>query len=179
MKRFFKSLFLLLLLLFLLRGWFFRKTVSYHLTGSKETHALTEAGYRHFIDNQPVDTSIDKIIRQALRLTTDRLRFTTGKNDIDPNQLFHSKNAHCVGYAAFFATTCNELFRKSGLDGRFEVKHLRGKISFLGLDLHQFFDGPFFRDHDFNVILDKTTGKRYYVDASVRDVLGIVYVRGE
>ena len=182
MKRilsFFKYSLLFLLTIFLLRGWLFRKTVNYHAIGELSGYAVTDPSFRQYLENQRIDTIVVKIIRRSLNLTATHLRFTTGKSDIDPNLLFYSKNAHCVGYAAFFSTTCNELLRQAGLDERFEVKHLRGKISFLGIDLHQFFNGPFFRDHDFNEILDKTTGQRFYVDASVQDVFGIVYVKEE
>lgn len=131
------------------------------------------------IENQQVDTSIERIIKRSLDFTATQLRFTSDKNNIDPNLLFTSKAANCVGYAAFFNTTCLALLRKEKLENRFQVKHIRGKLTLLGFDLHQLTSSPFFRDHDFNVVEHLETGKKVYLDASLQDVLGIGLVSGE
>ncbi len=179
MKKWVKYSLLFLFALFLLRGRLFRLLVSYHPIGERPTFGLTNKDLMQSIENHPVDTSIQSIIQRALDLTAVHLRFTSGKNDIDPNLLFSSKNAHCVGYAAFFNTTCLALLRKEKLENRFQVTHFRGKLTLLGFDLHQLTSSPFFGDHDFNVVEDLETGKKVYVDASLRDVLGIGLVSGD
>lgn len=174
-----KLLFFLLVVVFLFRSVLFHNTVKYHPTGERAAFAIHNPDLRQFLNEQPVDTSVEKIIRRSLDLTANHLRFSTGQSEVDPNLLIRYDKAHCVGYAAFFTTTCKELLRNAGLDQKVEVKHLRGKISFLGIDLHQFFDDPFSYDHDYNEVYDKRNGKRVIVDASVKDILGIAYISGQ
>ncbi|MBI1226430.1 MAG: hypothetical protein GC192_14450 [Bacteroidetes bacterium] len=131
------------------------------------------------IENQQVDTNIQNIVRHSLLYTTDHLRFTYEKCDTDPNQLFSSQKTNCVGYAAFFNTTCQASLHKAKLGNRFRVKHLRGKLTLLSFDLHRLTSSPFFRDHDFNLVEDLETGEKIYVDASLQDVFGIGLVSGE
>ena len=179
MKKWLKIGFALLLLLALFRGWVFRLLVTYHPILEQQTYSVSDKNLSQLLDNQSIDSAVENIVKQALYLTANQLRFTSGKNFTDPNQLFYSKTAHCVGYAAFFNTTCQALLRKAKLENRYRVKHLRGKLTLLGFDLHRLTNSPFFRDHDFNMIEDLQTGKKIYVDASLRDVLGIGFVRGE
>ncbi len=179
LARFFKIAFLLLLFGFLLRGCIFRSTVYYRANSEGPDLTATDQNFKQFLDNQPLDKNIEHLTRRSLDLTAERLRFSAGRNETDPNRLFHTRKANCVGYANFFATTCNEMLRKAGLEKEWRARRLRGNISFLGINLHQFSKDPFFRDHDFNVVENRETGERYFVDASVRDVLGVVYVEGE
>ena len=123
--------------------------------------------------------NIEDIIYNAIDLTTHRLSFASQKTEVDPNLSFHGRQAHCVGYAAFFATACNFLIEKNGLQEEWKAEHIRGRIEFLGIDLHQFSADPFFRDHDFNLVENRRTGERYLVDASVRDVLGIHFLKNQ
>ena len=62
--------------------------------------------------DQQTESDIESIIKLELSMTSMKLSFTAGKNDIDSNKLILSKMAQCVGYASFYATTCNYLFRK-------------------------------------------------------------------
>lgn len=179
MKKWLKISIAILLLLVLFRGWVFQILVTYHPISEKKTYSISDKQLTQFIDSQPVSSNAEKTIQQSLRLTANQLRFTSGKNFTDPNQLFYSKTANCLGYAAFFNTTCEALLKKAKLENRFRVKHLRGKLTLLGFDLHRLTDSPFFRDHDFNVVEDLETGKKIYVDASTYDVLGIGIVSGK
>jgi hypothetical protein len=175
--RILKIAFLFLLVVFLLRGWLFRQTVRYQPTEERQEFALTDPVFQQKLENLPAETSIEKIIRQALDLTAGRLHFRTKRTENDPNLSFHNRRAHCVGYAAFFATTCNKLLQQAGLENRYHARHLRGEMFLLGINLHLFSNDLFFKDHDFNVVEDKLTGEQFFIDASVRDYLGIAYVR--
>ena len=179
MKKFLKYSFLALLILFLTRGWIFRQLVTYNTQTERPAFSLTNEALTQSIENQQIDTSIQSIIRRSLVFTTDNLCFTFENCDTDPNLLFASQKTNCTGYAAFFNTTCQTLLRKEKLENRFRVKHLRGKLTLLGFDLHRLTDSPFFRDHDFNVVEDLETGNKIYVDASLQDVFGIGFVSGE
>ncbi len=173
-----KYFILILLFALLIRGWLFRLMVAYHATQSHAIFGVEDFEYQASLEQIPIDTSIEAIIHQSLNFTSQQLRFTIDKNPVNPNLLFHSKTAHCVGYAAYFATTCNFLIEKAHLENRYEAKHLRGNITFLGFDIHQIIESPFFQDHDFNVIEDKRNGRLYFVDASLKDYLRIDYVKG-
>jgi hypothetical protein len=178
MKRF-RFILLLILLVIVLRGWLYRLTVTYHPISERPSILTTDKGFRQQLEYQPVDTSMQRIVRQSLSLTTSQLEFSFGKCDSDPNHLFYSKKANCVGYAAYFNAVCQQLLAQVGLEKRYRVQHLRANITFLGFDLHQLTDSPFFKDHDYNMVEDLRTGERIFVDASTKDVLGIGIVECE
>ncbi len=54
-----------------------------------------------------------------------------------------------------------------------EATHKIGQLDFLGIDLHQFFESSFFKDHDFNQIRNLGTGEVILVDPSISDYLWI------
>jgi len=177
--RVFKLIFLILLILFLLRSWLFKLTVQYVPVSEQPLFELTDKALLQSLESLTIGTSLDAFIRQSLDLTAGQLQFRTGYHTTDPNRLFYTRKAHCVGYAAYFAAVFNELAQRAGMSDRYKAYHLRGRVLFLDLDLHQFFDDPFFKDHDFNSLGDLTTGKRLFIDASVKDALGITFVKGE
>jgi hypothetical protein len=179
MKKLLRNSFLLLLVLFLLRGWLFRLMVAYHPMSERSTIVAKDKNLLQQLENQVVDTALQRIVDQSLDLTVSQLQFSFGKCESDPNRLFYTKKANCVGYAAYFNTVCENLIGQAGLESRFKVKHLRAKITFLDYDLHQVTDSPFFKDHDYNIVEDLGTGERIFVDASTQDVLGIGYVKSE
>lgn len=178
MKNLLKYSFLVLLALLLFRGWLFQQLVTYHAVSELPAFALSNQNLAQDIENQQIDTSIQNIVKRSLAFTADHLCFTFEKCDTDPNLLVASQKTNCVGYAAFFKMTCDALLRKASLENRFQVKHLRGKLTMLGFDLHRLASSSFFRDHDFNVVEDLKTGEKIHVDASTYDVLGIGYVSG-
>jgi hypothetical protein len=170
---------LLLLLLLLFRGYLFRLVVCYHPIGAQPNFVINDDKLAQYLESQPIDTNLQRIVKRSLDLTASQLRFSFGKCETDPNRLFYSKNANCVGYASYFNTTCQALLNQAGLGKRYRATHLRGKITLLGFDLHQLTDSPFFQDHDYNLVEDLKTGQRVFVDASTRDVLGIGFVRSD
>jgi hypothetical protein len=179
MKKMLRNIFLIAILLVLVRGWLFRLTVTYHPISERAAITATDEKLAQQLGNQPIDTAIQSIIRRSLNLTTSQLQFTFGKCDSDPNHLFHTHKANCVGYAAYFNTVCEAMIARAGLNNRYKVRHLRAKITFLGLDLHLLTDSPFFKDHDYNMVEDLQTGERFFVDASTKDLLGIGHVNSK
>lgn len=127
------------------------------------------------IDNQK-EPDIKQIIKLALAITSEKLTYTPEKNDIDPNLLITSQKAHCVGYAAFFTTTCNYLLAKYNLSKQWTVKSRIGQLYFLGTNIHPYFHSSFFKDHDFVTIVNKETGEIFAVDPTFKDYLSIDYV---
>jgi hypothetical protein len=137
----------------LFRGWFYRHLVTYKSIGLRTNYLATDKKLTDYID-----ANIDK------------------QTDIDPNKLIYSKTAHCVGYASFFATTCNYLFKKYNLSDNWTAKPQIGQLYFLGTNIHKYFKSSFFKDHDFVTIENKTTGKIYAVDPTLNDYLFIDFI---
>ena len=163
----------------LFRGWFYRHLVTYKSVGQRQQYLATDKKLVHFIntnvgDNRAVD--IKDIIEIGLSATSQQLNFTTSKNDNDPNQLINSKTAHCVGYASFFATTCNYILKKYNLADNWVAKPQIGQLNLLGANVHQYFNSSFFKNHDFVTIENKITGEILAVDPSVNDYLHIDFI---
>ena len=182
MKTIKRSLLMILLLTsvgFLFRGWIYRHVVTYKSVGTRTTYPASDKNFTQYIDScldNQMQPDIKQIINLALAITSERLTYTAEKNDIDPNLLFTSRNAHCVGYAAFFTTTCNYLLKKYDLADQWTAKRRIGQLYFLGTNIHPYFPTPFFKDHDFVTIENKETGEILAVDPTVKDYLSIDFV---
>lgn len=172
-----KKALLFILLLFLFRGIIFRCIISYHPVTESPTTTIDDPSFAHLINKEKPKEEVEEVIRLALHITADHLSFTTARTDSSPHYSFISGKANCVGYAAFFASTCNTILQNNSLDGSWIAKHIRGNISLVGVDLHQFFRNPFFKDHDFNIIENTKTGERFIIDATVYDYAFIYFVR--
>ena len=117
--------------------------------------------------------TISSVIEQSSNLTNQKLYFTTSKSSSNPNKLIHSQKTHCIGYANFYTSTFNYLIEKSKLSSQWRAKTCVGKLYFLGIDIHKYFDSPFFKDHDFVVIENSQTKERIYIDPTISDYFGI------
>ena len=163
----------------LFRGWFYRLLVTYRSVGQRANYIAKEKKLIDYIDTKnegKKDIDIDGIIKLALAATAQQLNYTASNNNNDPNNLIDSKTAHCVGYASFFATSCNYLLKKHNLSGNWVATPQIGQLYFLGINVHKYFDSAFFKDHDFVILVNKTTGELLAVDPSVNDYLDIGYV---
>ena len=158
------------------RGWLYLHLVLYQSVGVRTNYMATDDKLINYIetsaDEQP-DLDIAQIIQLGLSITSKQLNFTATRNDIDPNKLVSSKAAHCVGYAAFFATTCNYLLEKYHLADRWNAQPQIGHLYFLGVNVHKYCSSSFFKDHDFVTIENRTTGEILAVDPTVNDYLDI------
>ena len=168
-----------LLVVILLRGWIFRQIVAYHVVGQKYTYSTTDKKLIEYIEiniGEKKVLDIEDIIELGLSETARQLNFAISQNDNDPNKLIFSKTAHCIGYAAFFTTTCNYLLKKYDYGDKWQAKTQIGKLSLFGVDIHQFFNSAFFKDHDFVTIENKVTGEILTVDPTINDYLYIDFV---
>ena len=181
--KFIKHSLLMILLLtavgFLFRGWIYRHSVSYKAVGMRTTYPARNKIFTQYIysciDHQR-EPDIKQIIKLALSITSEKLTYTADKNDIHPNKLITTRKAHCVGYAAFFTTTCNYLLAKYNLSSQWTAKPRLGQLYFLGTNIHPYFPTPIFKDHDFVTIENKETGEIFAVDPTVKDYLSIDFV---
>lgn len=179
-----KRIFLIILTLTIVglvfRNWFYRHLITYKSVGLRTNYPATNRRLIGYIDANNIsqnDIAIESIIKHSLALTSNKLSYTAGKNQNDPNKLIVTQKAHCVGYASFFATTCNYLLQKNGLDNTWKAKPRIGQLYFLGTNVHRYFDSPFFKDHDFVTIENKKTGQTLAVDPTVDDYLLIDFVK--
>lgn len=161
------------------RGSIYRLLFSYKVIGHRTTCIATNKELIDYIDSKTVafkPNNIREIIKFSLQLTSDKLNFKQAKSNNNPNRLIRTKNVHCIGYPAFFSTTCNYLSDKFGFVDSWSSEPLIGQVYFYGINIHPFFNSSFFEDHDFNSIKNKETGEIYFVDPTVNDCFRIDYV---
>ncbi len=175
---------LLVLLLLLMtgatwRGELYRLFVNYRSIGQRINYPIRDTALIGYIESEAAEKKIsdaEDVIALALSITSGRLNFTTDKNYNDPNLLIHTGTANCIGYSAFFSTTCNHLLKKYNYADTLVATPQIGQLYFLKKNIHEYVSDPFFKDHDFVLIENKKTGETYAVDPTVNDCLLIRYV---
>ncbi|MBL7799061.1 MAG: hypothetical protein JNJ90_21355 [Saprospiraceae bacterium] len=175
MKKTLKILGLVICLVLLFKGWIYRWAVTYQEIGQRQVIALQDSGVVADMQKKRNQRalSVEEIVEISRSETSARLRYTTGKASSNPNVAARSGAANCVGYSALFGSMVNQLSLEQRSSHSLRARHLIGRLYFLGVDMHQFFSSPFFRDHDFVEIEDVTTGEKIFVDPVVSDYLGI------
>lgn len=123
--------------------------------------------------------SIEEIIKFSNSITSEKLDFTFDKVPSNPNLVAELKKANCIGYSSLFNSIGNYIIRKQKLTDKYEFTHLVGKLNIFGINLHNLFNSPFFKTHDFNEIRNKQTDEKKFVDPSLRDYFSIEYVTSE
>lgn len=180
LKRMACTIGLLVAIGWMFRGWLYTHLLTYRSVGVRAAvYATSHRDLIAYLDSGAKNAdkmAIEDLIRRALSLTSEKLHFADNQTDIDPNKLIHSGKAHCVGYAAFFATTCNYLLKKQGLADTWEAKPQIGQLYCLGINVHPYFHSPFFKDHDFVTIENKNSKQIWAVDPTVHDYLGVDFV---
>ena len=181
--KFFKKASILILILaiigLLFRGWFFKNLVTYKSIGVRPNYIVKDKKLFKYINEnikEQTDLDVVQIIELGLSITSRQLKFTANENDVDPNKLITSRKAHCIGYASFFATTCNYLLKKYNLSDQWTAKPKVGQLYFIGQNIHKYFNSPFFKDHDFVTIENKKTDQIFAVDPTVYDYLLIDFI---
>ena len=156
----------------LFRGWLFRTTIQYNEIGERELIELTNEEIISELEKYE-NLSFIEIKELAAEITNAKLKFSIGKVSGNPNDVLENGKANCIGYSALFNSIAKYLIKQQNEENKIQTRHLIGKVEFLGMDVHQISDNPFFKDHDFNVIEDLETGEKIYFDPSVSDVLKI------
>ena len=172
---------LLFAILFFSRTWLFQISTNYQTSGNRELINLTDQSLIEEIKNwQSENNSItaDKAIRFSLKLTARKLKFSTKHGlSSDPNKLSRVGEGNCVGYSKLFNSVANYIFENTANLENWEANHLIGRISFLGINLHDLTDKSFWSDHDYNRIINLETKEEYFVDPSVFDYFRITYIQ--
>ncbi len=187
LKRIGISVLLIILFLLVFRGFVFRVVVKYEPISERKTYPITDdklASAANFETSKTENADIDEIgrsqtnpdiseiIDQSLSVTSKHLNFTFDKNEVDPNRLIHTRNAHCVGYTSFFVSVCNRKLQLANLT-TWKARPKVGKLYFFGTNVHRFFDSPFFKDHDFAILENCETGQKIAIDATLSDYFWI------
>jgi len=172
---------IMLILIFSLREWIFRATVHYQKINERpQVHQLDE-NLLPIIHQEGINNTLEEItpiLKIAKKVTNKSLSFTTGNVSDNPNQIIKTGKANCVGYAALFALISNHLIQENNLGKKFEVLHVVGQLDFLGYDLHQMSNDPFFANHDYCEVKNKVSGERFYIDPTVSDYFWIDRING-
>lgn len=158
------------------RGPVYRALVEYRPVATRSDYPVTDSALVRYIEANSAGLeapSIHEVVNTALSTTSARLHFTAAHNHKDPNKLINSGSAHCVGYASFFAATCNHILRKHNLQHAWHATPRVAKLYVLGVNVHPYFRSSFFKDHDFVTIENKSTGEVLAVDPVVSDYLFI------
>ena len=180
MIKIFKYIFLTIIILiisaYISRGWVYRQFVTYKTVGERITYLATDKKLVDCIEKDvrnKKDLNNIEIIKLSLSITSKQLKFTTSKCDYNPNKLINSKKTNCMGYAAFYVTTCNYLLKKFNLADSWIAKQQIGQLYLLGNNVHKYTNNQFFKDHDFATIENKSTGEIIAVDPTINDYLNI------
>ena len=173
--KFIKSIFLICIALFLFRSTLSNALVKYQEVGERSEVEIVNKTLIQKIESRSKYHIIDfaKVISIANEITTQELSFTFGEVSNNPNEIIDSNRANCIGYSSMFNSIANYLIKNNSLESKIQAKHKIGQLLLLGIDIHQFFSNPFFKDHDFNEIVDLETGKSVFVDPTVSDYLRI------
>ena len=163
-------LFAFFAVLWLVRNWLFNHFFSY------KTDSVISA---QLIDNQkvvaqkPTNFEANTILRAALKETSEKLRFSFEKCPNDPAEIAKTGRANCIGYSAFFKNILEKKLAEAGCLADFQTEHRRGRLHFLGQDVHRFSKNKFWKDHDFVAVRQLSTGAEWVVDASLFDIFGV------
>lgn len=156
----------LLVLLWLCRAAAFRALVHYKVIGQRlPVPALS------LHTTAPLE--LESAMEVALDSTAARLHFSTGKVSSDPALLMHGGPANCMGYATLCAALIKGQLEAAGLDDRYVIEAVIGKLYVGDQDLHAFFTSPFWKDHDVVRITDLTSNEVVVLDPTLYDHVGI------
>jgi len=168
----------LLLILFFFRGSIYRFCITYNKIAVRNAVELRNETLikRINIEVKEKQLTIEEIIDLSNKITSDELSFTFSKVSGNSNLILKDKKANCIGYSSLFNSICNYIIIKQKLTNQYKCVHLVGELDFLGFDIHQLLNSPFFKDHDFNQIKDLINDKEYSIDPSLSDYFYIDYV---
>lgn len=180
-KKIIKYIGIITILLIIFRGPLYRTFVNYSKVQVRPNITLTDKNLIKEINDQTENKilSVKEIIKLSNRITSKKLNYTFNKVSSNPNLIYESKKANCIGYSSMFNTIGNYILRNQKMTDEYEFIHLVGELDFFGFNVHNLFSSPFFKDHDFNEIRYKQTGNKKFVDPSLRDYLRIEYVTSE
>lgn len=167
---------ILLVTLFFFRGCAYRTVVSYKEVGSRKNYKVKDKNLAASLENnipQGFPGDIESIIDLSQEITSNALSFSAESKENDPSKTVLLRNANCIGYAAFTATTGNYLIDKYKLSKVWEAKPVKGKIFLFGKEITSKSKNKILKDHDFVIFKNKVTKREIAVDPTVHDYFKI------
>jgi len=177
-----RYLFLLALLAAIFfRGPLFRAAVSYEPVKTRAFQPLTAApdlfaDISEWAAANPEPTT-EQLIAFARRETARRVGFVMRQTSGRPDDVVAGGEANCVGYARLFAAILDRAARATGRGEEIEQTLLVGELSLFGESLHQLTSDPFWRDHDYNKVVDRVSGEVWFLDVTLYDYTWVRWVR--
>lgn len=174
-KRLVITLGIVLLLLFIFRGIIYQKLIRYVDLDARKSYVITNDSLVTYIDNQLSDknfSNIHEIADFSQSITSEILSFSLESKVSDPNVLWETRKANCVGYATLTAAVMNYILNKKN-DQDWKAEPRRGLLFCGGFNLNKLFHNKYFKDHDFVLIRHTESGAEIYIDSSVHDYLGV------
>lgn len=176
-KRYYLLVVILLTILF--RGQLFRLCVSYQQVGERTILSVNNPDlHREIADWTALNpkASVKTRIAFSRKLTAQHASFVLHSTSGQPDDVYASKQANCVGYARLFAGILEAVNEELGEGRSVNQAILIGELSLFGQSLHQLSNDPFWRDHDYNRVTDLKTGEVYFLDVTLYDYLGVRWV---
>lgn len=166
---------LLALFIVLFRGNIYRFFVQYDDIGERQKIKITNLKLIEKIEKKSSGKTMNlaEITKIADEITTEELSFSTEKTPNNPNKLIRSHQANCIGYSTMFNAVSNYLIQKNQLENEIKATHKIGHLYVLGINIHLYFENPFFKNHDFNEIVNKKTKEKRIIDPTISDYLWI------
>lgn len=147
----------------LFRTALFNCCVTYREIGEREVLPLKSELVMHCdFDIRDLENLTDEV----MELVYSQLEFTE-KSNSNPNEVFQSHQANCVGYSALYCALGQHYSEKQQDKSRFRFKHKVAHIEVLGIDVHSYFSSSFFKDHDYVEVEDVLNGTSECFDPSL------------
>lgn len=144
------------------------QTLSLRKISNRESSYALNEQLKERVRKECNTSNIDEIVEFSCNLTCELLSFRK-RNSIDKGE------ANCVGYAKLTAAICNYAFKLNKLQAK--ATPVVGKVYWMNSDLNKLVGNiapnkwkSFIKDHDFVEI--QTDSKTYYVDSSLKDLIG-------
>ncbi|WP_020571306.1 hypothetical protein [Neolewinella persica] len=176
-KRYRLLAFILLLILF--RGQLFRLCAHYEPVGERTILVVNNQDLQREIAKWAAENSaasVEKRIAYSRKLTAKTASFIMRSASGQPDDVYVTGQANCVGYARLFAGILEEVNKAMGEERSISQAILVGELSLFGQSLHQLTNDPFWQDHDYNQVTDLKTGEVYFLDVTLYDYFGIRWV---
>ncbi len=166
---------ILLLLLFTFRTILFNTFFTYQIVDYRNIKIPPNKALKAYIDANDDSNANDlnSIVDTSVKITSELLSFTFRQSTKNPNKLYEINKANCIGYAVLLETVLSYLIKKYNCSNELEVLHCVAEIHCLGINVHDYIEHSFFKDHDFNVIEFKQTNAQIAIDPSLYDYLWI------
>ncbi len=179
-KRFFFTLAITVLLTVLFRGPIFRFFISYHHSSIHPENLACPAVLQQELDKwarqYPEATLADKI-QFAQTITAKSLNFVNHPTSSELEQMIVNGSAHCVGYARFMVVCIQQLCKTEFEQQQLSISRARGRLHFMGFDLHRLFSSPFWKDHDYVMIIDRAQPQVLGYDPVLYDYLDVSSIK--